>query len=161
MSHGLAYSISTGEVTQGMTIDVRAGGKLTVFDPHDARVRHTVAVGQSPSWPPLEDALGARLFFTSGGPSAGFNAFPDGPGAVSIVDAATGILLWHITVGFMPSLIGIDPASGRLLVLNAAGDDTAPFGPGPVCSARTQISQVNTPSCRAPSASLSIITTAP
>ena len=93
-------------------------------------------------------------------PSSGKGFFPYGRGTVSVVNASTGTLVQQTSVGMGPTLIGRDPASGRLLVLNEYGDGTAPPAPGrsPVCSATTQQNLPDQPSCRQPYTSLSIVT---
>jgi DNA-binding beta-propeller fold protein YncE len=85
--------------------------------------------------------------------------FPYGKGTVSVVDAATGTIDQRIAVGMGPTLIGLDPDTGRLLVLNAYGDGTAPpaSGGSPVCSATTQQDVQEASPCRRPYASLSIV----
>jgi len=165
VSHGLAYAMSFGDVTASSTTDASTSGMLRVLSAHDGTPLRTIPVGVNPSWPPLADATGRRLFFSSPGPPGGMNAFPSGPGTVSVVDAATGRLLRKIPVGIGPSLIGLDPARGHLLVLNRQGDGTAPPSPGrgvPVCSARTRwVGFDAPPPCRQPYASLSIIPLVP
>ena len=164
VSHGLAYAMSFGDVLpQGSAIDASTSGMLRVLSAHDGAPLRTIAIGVNPSWPPLADPTGQWLFFSSPGPPGGMNAFPTGPGSVSIVDAATGRLLRKIPVGIGPSLIDLDPARGHLLVLNRQGDGTAPPSPGrgiPVCSAKIRWFGPNPPPCRQASASLSIITLA-
>ena len=155
-SHGLAYAMSFGDVT--------SFGLLRVLSEHDGAPLRPIAIGVNPSWPPLADPAGRRLFFSSVGPTGDVNAFPSGPGTVSVVDAATSRLLRKVAVGMGPSLIGLDPASGHLLVLNAQGGGTAPPSHGrgiPVCLAKIQWFWPNPPPCHQPSASLSIITLAP
>jgi len=164
ISHGLAYAMSFGDVTSSGSIVANTSGMLRVLDAHDGALLRTVLVGVNPSWPPLPDATGRRLFFSSTGPIDNMNAFPSGTGTVSVVDAATSRLLRKVAVGMGPSLIGLDPARGHLLVLNRQGDGTAPPSPDhgiPVCSAKTPMVGMNPPPCRQPSATLSIITLAP
>lgn len=143
VSHGHAYVMSVREVTPRGVIDMQAGGMLRVLDAHDGTLLRTIAVGQNPSWPPLEDVAGGRLFFTNGG-ALGLPLLPHSKGAVSVVDASTGTLVRKIPVGIGPSLItlgqslvALDPATRRLLVLNAEGDGSVPPAPGdtaPICS---------------------------
>ena len=163
MSHGLAYAMSFGDVTSSGAIVSRTDGMLRVLDARDGALLRTVLVGVNPSWPPLPDPTGRRLFFSSAGPTGDMNAFPSGTGTVSVVDAATSRLLRKVAVGIGPSPIGLDPASGHLLVLNAQGDGTAPPSHGsiPVCSAKTPMIGPYAVPCRQPSASLSIIPLAP
>lgn len=164
LSHGLAYAMSFGDVTSSGSIVANTSGMLRVLDAHDGALLRTVLVGVNPSWPPLPDATGRRLFFSSTGPIDNMNAFPSGTGTVSVVDAATSRLLRKVAVGIGPSPIGLDPASGHLLVLNAQGDGTAPPSPDhgiPVCSAKTPMVGPYPAPCRHPAATLSIITLAP
>jgi len=162
ISHGLAYGMSFGDVTSSGSIVPNTSGMLRVLDAHDGALLRTILVGVNPSWPPLPDPTGRRLFFSSVGPTDNMNAFPSGTGTVSVVDAATSRLLRKIAVGMGPSLIDLDPARGHLLVLNAQEDGTAPPSHGsiPVCSAKTPMIGPYPAPCRHPAATLSIITLA-
>jgi DNA-binding beta-propeller fold protein YncE len=157
--HGYAYAMSFGDVMPGGSIDLESGGRLRVLGPRDGRLLRTLSLGPGASWPPLEDRAGGQLLFASSGPFAGKAFFPYGRGTVSVVNAATGTLGRRIAVGMGPTLIGRDPGSGMLLVLNAYGDGTVPpaSGSNPVCSATTQQAIAGAPPCRRPYASLSII----
>ena len=164
VSHGIAYALSSGGISAQGTVDYDTGGTLSELDPRSGRLLRTIALGAGASWPPLLDTAHDALLFAGAGPAVGTSLFfPFGPGTVSIVDAATGRLRQKITVGMAPSLIGEDPASGTLLVLNADGDGTAPpparGDTSPVCSAKTAMESGGQMSvvCRQPYASLSIV----
>jgi len=164
VSQGIAYALSSGDVSAQGTVDYNSGARLSELDPRSGRLLRTIALGAGASWPPLLDTAHDALLFAGAGPAVGTSLFfPFGPGTVSIVDAATGRLRQTITVGMAPSLVGEDPASGTLLVLNADGDGTAPpparGDTSPVCSAKTAMESGGQMSvvCRQPYASLSIV----
>ncbi len=159
-SDGLAYQYSDVCTGSNDADKQTTCARLNVIDAESGVLVHTFDVGYPLNPLPTEDtAQGTLLFVTSTQPGP-LAVYPSGPGTVAVLKAASETLLARIPVGLGPYAIGLDTSTGRLLVLNAEGDGTAPPSTNPaepVCSNKTLTNVANPPPCRLPYASLSIV----
>jgi len=122
---------ATNMSTSVVTIDERrgraialTGTSISVLDTRDGRLLHTVTGIAGAATPVNEigtvalDERTGRVFVTSVGPRYP-TGNPKSTGTVSVLDVHSGMLLQTITVGLLPTAVGIDERTGYVFVVNA------------------------------------------
>lgn len=105
-STGRAYAVTNSTVGGwcSQPVGVRAD-QLSIIDLNDGKLIATTATGRGPVWPLVDSSRGVVYVATS-------------DGEVIVHDIATGARIDSLRVGGLPHDLGLDQASGLLLVSN-------------------------------------------